>query len=91
VRSLQLRIPCDLELAQGAESPLVAQPLVRGDITIGNRIAIQPMEGWEGTLSGSPTETTIRRWQRFGRSGAKLIWGNDQGASANRRLGKMVC
>jgi hypothetical protein len=76
VRSLQLRIPCDLEVAQGVESPL-AQPVVCGYIAIGNRIAIQSMEGWAGTPTGNPTETTVRRWQRFGRSGAKLIWGGE--------------
>ena len=35
------------------------------------------MEGWDGTLDGSPSENTIRRWRRFGQSGAKLIWGGE--------------
>lgn len=35
------------------------------------------MEGWDGTTDGKPTELTIRRWQRFGQSGAKLIWGGE--------------
>ncbi len=35
------------------------------------------MEGWDGTADGSPTENTFRRWQRFGQSGAKLIWGGE--------------
>jgi NADPH2 dehydrogenase len=76
LRSLRLTIPCDGELARGEESPL-AQPLVRDGLKIGNRIAIQPMEGWDGTADGRPTESTLRRWQRFGRSGAKLIWGGE--------------
>ena len=74
--ALRLTIPCDLELLRGAESPL-AQPIVREDIKIGNRFAIQPMEGWDGTSDGNPSEHTVRRWQRFGRSGAKLIWGGE--------------
>jgi len=74
--ALRLTIPCDLELLRGTESPL-AQPIVREDIKIGNRIAIQPMEGWDGTSDGNPSENTVRRWQRFGRSGAKLIWGGE--------------
>jgi NADPH2 dehydrogenase len=74
--SLRLTIPCDSELISGAESPL-AQPIVRGGIRIGNRFAIQPMEGWDGTPDGNPSEHTFRRWQRFGRSGAKLIWGGE--------------
>ena len=45
--------------------------------TIGNRFAILPMEGWDGTLDGHPTELVRRRWQNFGRSGAKFIWGGE--------------
>jgi NADPH2 dehydrogenase len=70
-----ISIPCDPELVSGAESPL-RRPLVRR-ITIGNRIAVQPMEGWDGTADGNPTENTMRRWRRFGASGAKLIWGGE--------------
>jgi 2,4-dienoyl-CoA reductase-like NADH-dependent reductase (Old Yellow Enzyme family) len=35
------------------------------------------MEGWDGTLDGRPSDLTQRRWQNFGRSGAKLIWGGE--------------
>jgi 2,4-dienoyl-CoA reductase-like NADH-dependent reductase (Old Yellow Enzyme family) len=35
------------------------------------------MEGWDGELDGRPSEFTRRRWQRFGQSGAKLIWGGE--------------
>ena len=35
------------------------------------------MEGWDGTPDGRPTELTRRRWQRFGRAGAGLIWGGE--------------
>jgi NADPH2 dehydrogenase len=76
LQSLHLKIPCDRELVCGPESPL-RWPLVNGEIKIGNRIAVQPMEGWDGSPDGNPTESTIRRWQRFGRSGAKLIWGGE--------------
>jgi NADPH2 dehydrogenase len=73
---LGLMIPCDLQIAPRGSSPL-AEPLRRGGIEIGNRIAIHPMEGWDGTPNGRPSDLTIRRWQRFGRSGAKLIWGGE--------------
>ena len=43
--------------------------------TIGNRFAILPMEGWDCTPDGHPTDLVRRRWANFGRSGAKLIWG----------------
>ena len=73
LRALGLGIPCDPELSRGVDSPL-RQPLERGGLKIGNRIAVQPMEGWDGTPDGQPTESTVRRWRRFGQSGAKLIW-----------------
>ena len=72
----RIEIPCDDELISGAASPL-AQPLHLGSIKVGNRIAAQPMEGWDGTDDGRPTELTFRRWERFGASGAKLIWGGE--------------
>ncbi|HEY2547574.1 MAG TPA: hypothetical protein VGI46_16000, partial [Candidatus Acidoferrum sp.] len=74
--ALGLMIPCDADLLRVAESPL-AQSIVRDGIKIGNRFAVQPMEGWDGTSDGNPSEHTLRRWQRFGRSGAKLIWGGE--------------
>ena len=85
LRSLHLTLPCDRELARGPDSPL-RWPLTKGDIKIGNRIAVQPMEGWDGSSDGNPTESTIRRWRRFGRSGAKLIWGGEAVASAEYQV-----
>jgi 2,4-dienoyl-CoA reductase-like NADH-dependent reductase (Old Yellow Enzyme family) len=51
-----------------------------GGRTVGNRFCIQPMEGWDGLPDGTPSDLTKRRWQRFGRSGAKLIWGGEAAA-----------
>src|SRR5215472_2653062 len=76
LRSLGVTIPCDRELLSAPDSPL-AEPIERGGIRTANRIAVQPMEGWDGTADGNPTENTLRRWQRFGRSGAKLVWGGE--------------
>ena len=57
----------------------------------GNRLAIQPMEGCDGTLDGRPDELTYRRYVRFGGGGAKLIWGeataiSDEGRANPRQL-----
>jgi NADPH2 dehydrogenase len=76
LRSLHLSIPCDRELVSGAKSAL-RQALIKNEIRIGNRIAVQPMEGWDALPDGNPGVSTIRRWQRFGGSGAKLIWGGE--------------
>jgi NADPH2 dehydrogenase len=69
-------LPCDETLLHGPASPL-GQELHRDGVRLGNRFAIQPMEGWDGTTEGRPTELTFRRWRRFGASGAKLIWGGE--------------
>jgi 2,4-dienoyl-CoA reductase-like NADH-dependent reductase (Old Yellow Enzyme family) len=69
-------LPIDVEVAVGPGAPL-AQELRLADRTVGNRFCILPMEGWDGTPDGRPSEHTIRRWENFGRSGAKLIWGGE--------------
>ncbi|HKQ36895.1 MAG TPA: NADH:flavin oxidoreductase, partial [Verrucomicrobiae bacterium] len=77
--SLGLNLPCDDAIASAQSSPL-AQPITTVEINgkrIGNRIAIQPMEGWDGTTTGGATDETRRRWRRFGESGAKLIYGGE--------------
>lgn len=75
--SLGIDLPFDETLVPAPEGPL-AQPFSLADGTqIGNRFAIQPMEGWDGTTDGTPTENTLRRWKNFGTSGAKLIWGGE--------------
>ena len=45
-----------------------------GPFTVGNSMAIHPMEGCDGTLDGQPDELTYRRYDRFGKGGAKLLW-----------------
>ena len=76
VASLQIDLPCDESVSSGDESPL-SQPVLCDEITIGNRFCILPMEGWDGTADGKPTDLTRRRWRNFGISGAKLIWGGE--------------
>ncbi|MGA2742263.1 MAG: NADH:flavin oxidoreductase [Bryobacteraceae bacterium] len=53
---------------------VLARPVRVGAFTVGNSIAIQPMEGCDGTLDGNPGELTWRRYERFARGGAKLVW-----------------
>lgn len=74
--TLPIPVACDDALASGPDSPL-AQPLIVSGRKIGNRFAVHPMEGWDGTPDGKPGPLTIRRWQAFGTSGAKLVWGGE--------------
>ena len=73
---LGLELACDEKILTALDSPL-AQEYPFGDLVVGNRFAIQPMEGWDGTEQGMPTDFVRRRWRNFGLSGAKLIWGGE--------------
>lgn len=74
--SLGVELPFDDELEAGAASPM-AQPARAGRFNLINRWCVLPMEGWDGTADGQPSPLTYRRWQRFGQSGAALIWGGE--------------
>ncbi len=76
LHSLGLDLPVDRAVEPAPASPL-AQPVTWHEHLVGNRFCILPMEGWDGAPDGSPGENTIRRWLRFGQSGAKLIWGGE--------------
>jgi NADPH2 dehydrogenase len=58
------------------DGPL-AQPLEHAGWHLSNRFAILPMEGWDATPDGRPTDLVRRRWSRFGASGASLVWGGE--------------
>jgi 2,4-dienoyl-CoA reductase-like NADH-dependent reductase (Old Yellow Enzyme family) len=76
---LALEIPCASVLLGYDESPL-SRPIEEIRINgkrIGNRYAVQPMEGWDATSRGGITENVCRRWRRFGETGAKLICGGE--------------
>ena len=52
------------DACEGAEGPL-GQPLEWAPgRRLANRFAIHPMEGWDGTRDGSPSDLTLRRWRR---------------------------
>ncbi|MGH0034217.1 MAG: NADH:flavin oxidoreductase [Myxococcota bacterium] len=76
LRKLDIDLPFDDELAPAGASPL-AEPLACAGRSAGNRFAVLPMEGWDATPEGRPTDLVRRRWRRFGESGAKLVWGGE--------------
>ncbi|MGZ4710556.1 MAG: oxidoreductase [Acidimicrobiales bacterium] len=80
-RVARLDIALPVDEAPATDGPL-AQPLTLGGTglagrRLGNRWAVLPMEGWDGTDDGRPTDLVRRRWRRFGASGAKLVWGGE--------------
>jgi len=77
IQELGIDLPFDESLQAGDQAPLGQTLTLKTGRQIGNRFCIHPMEGWDGTEDGQPTENTHRRWLNFGRSGAKLIWGGE--------------
>jgi 2,4-dienoyl-CoA reductase-like NADH-dependent reductase (Old Yellow Enzyme family) len=67
--------------ALGITLPFVADP----PPAHADRYAILPMEGWDGTEDGKPTDLVLRRWQRFGESGARIVWGEATAVRADGR------
>jgi len=50
------------------------RPVVVGPFRTPNALGIHPMEGHDALGDGSPSELTHRRYERFARGGAGLIW-----------------
>jgi 2,4-dienoyl-CoA reductase-like NADH-dependent reductase (Old Yellow Enzyme family) len=76
LRATGVTLDFDNALDPAPSSPL-AQPFDMDSVRVGNRFCILPMEGWDGTVDGEPSDLTRRRWRHFGESGAKLIWGGE--------------
>ncbi|MBO5307999.1 MAG: NADH:flavin oxidoreductase [Lentisphaeria bacterium] len=68
----------DIGFAEGSSA--MAQKIAHNGRTIGNRWAILPMEGWDCSADGTPSEYTRRRWLNFAGSGAKLLYGTEAAA-----------
>ena len=54
------RLPFDERVEHGDDAPL-AQPVGADGLHAGNRFCILPMEGWDGTQDGRPSDLTRRR------------------------------
>jgi 2,4-dienoyl-CoA reductase-like NADH-dependent reductase (Old Yellow Enzyme family) len=69
-RGLSIPLEADPGKVQGA----LGRRQKVGSFTVGNALAIHPMEGCDGDANGSPDVLTKRRYERFATGGAKLIW-----------------
>lgn len=65
---LELTLPIEEDLS------VLNEPIQLGDKTIPNRLSVQPMEGCDAEVDGSPGKLTYRRYERFARGGSGLIW-----------------
>jgi len=68
VKELQLDIPFSTNI------DVLKEKIEINGKTINNRLAIHPMEGCDATLEGSPSELTERRYMRYTKGLAGLIW-----------------
>ena len=66
------RIGVDIPISTDLD--VLGQPLVIDGKTVPNRLAVNPMEGCDGTGDGRPSELTRRRYERFAAGGAGLLW-----------------
>lgn len=64
----------NIQLPFDSDVSVLGEKAVMGDKVINNRLVCQPMEGCDGTFDGGPGELTIRKYKRFAKGGAGLIW-----------------
>lgn len=62
------------DLPFSEDTGILKQSKTIGTKTIANRLACQAMEGCDGTPDGRPDELTKRRYERFAKGGAGIIW-----------------
>ena len=65
LESTSIPLAFDDTLAPAAESPL-GRPFSLDGLTVGNRFCVLPMEGWDGTTTGEPSDITVGATYGFG-------------------------
>lgn len=68
VNKLGINIPITEDLE------ILKKSVHMGNRAIPNSLGIHPMEGCDGTAEGKPSDLTYRRYERFARGGAGLLW-----------------
>jgi len=68
IDELQVHLPTSTDLG------ILAQPIQVHGKTVKNRIAIQPLECFDASLEGTPSDLTFRRYRRLSAGGAGMIW-----------------
>ena len=76
LEALWIELPLGEEILCTAEGSPLAQPIRIFGKTVGNRWAVHPMEGWDGTEAAILTCSSSFLWsprRRFGRTGS-AVW-----------------
>lgn len=64
----------NVNLPYSEDTSVLAKVYKLGNKVIPNRLACQAMEGCDGTPDGEPDVLTKRRYERFAKGGAGIIW-----------------
>ncbi len=68
IERLGIQIPISEDLV------VLKRSVAIGDTYIPNSLGVHPMEGCDGTADGKPDELTFRRYGRYAKGGAGLLW-----------------
>lgn len=79
IKSLNLDLPISFEV------DILKEKVKFDNKIVVNRLTIQPMEGFDAKLNGSPSDLTFRRYKRYANGGAGLIWFEATAISENCR------
>lgn len=63
-----------LKLPFSDDVSILFEPKTIGGFEVPNRLVVQPMEGYDSTSDGSPSELTRRRYLRYAHGGSGMIW-----------------
>ncbi|MFA6505348.1 MAG: NADH:flavin oxidoreductase [Treponemataceae bacterium] len=64
----------DLRFPVSSDLSILKRPVKIGKRICPNSLAVHPLEGFDGTPDGKPGELIYRRYERYGKGGAGLIW-----------------
>jgi 2,4-dienoyl-CoA reductase-like NADH-dependent reductase (Old Yellow Enzyme family) len=63
-----------IDLPVSDKLELLGRPVKIGNKYSPNAMAIHPLEGFDGTIDGKPSDLIFRRYARYARGGTGLIW-----------------
>lgn len=66
---------------------MINEELIINGKRIANRVVFQPMEGCDCNLDGSPSELTVRKYIKFAKSRAGIIWFEANGVCSDGLTG----
>jgi 2,4-dienoyl-CoA reductase-like NADH-dependent reductase (Old Yellow Enzyme family) len=77
-----------LEIEFDGDLTVLSKPVQIGVHRAPNSLVIHPLEGRDAESHGKPGRLTFRRYERYARGGAGLIWFEGTAADASLRSGE---